>query len=115
MEVRYSERISGKGLFSTKQYKKDMLIFTLDGEILDRPTKYSIHIGNNLHIVDKYGIFINHCFDPTIKIDGKRVVATRDIGENEELHFNYNDTEKRMAFPFHDGDILVNGDENNNI
>ena len=39
-------------------------------------------------------------FQPNTKIDGKNVVALRDINKGEELHFNYNDNETSMTCPF---------------
>jgi len=107
MEIKEGE--TGKGLFATKNYSKGEIVHTLTGEIFDHPTRESIHIGNNKHIYDEYGIFINHSFTPNILIDGYSMVALSDIRANDELTFNYNDTEINMANPFTIDDILVNG------
>jgi len=100
MEIKYCDRVSGKGLFSTKVYKKGEIIFILKGEILNEPTKYTIRIGDNKHILDDFGIYMNHSFNPTALIEGNNVIATRDISDNEELNFNYNDSEINMSSPF---------------
>ena len=110
MEIK--EGKTGKGLFATKNYSKGDIVHTLIGEIFDHPTRESIHIGNNKHIYDEYGIFINHSFTPNILIDGYSMVALSDIQTNDELTFNYNDTEINMANPFTIDDILVNGKKN---
>jgi len=81
----------------------------LEGEILYTPNKYSIEIGKNKHIIDKWGSYLNHSFDPNTRIDGKNVIALRDINKNEELHFNYNDNETKMACPFETEEGLVSG------
>lgn len=107
MEIK--EGKTGKGLFATKDYSKGVIVYTLTGEIFDHPTRESIHIGNNKHIYDEYGIFINHSFTPNILIDGYSMVALSNIQANDELTFNYNDTEINMANPFTIDDILVNG------
>ena len=107
MEIKEGE--TGKGLFATKNYSKGEIVHTLTGKIFDHPTRESIHIGNNKHIYDEYGIFINHSFTPNILIDGYSMVALSDIQANDELTFNYNDTEINMANPFTIDDILVNG------
>lgn len=109
MEIRDSKNITGKGLFTTKECKKGEVIYTLSGEIMLYPTRETIHIGNNEHIYDICGIFINHSFTPNVYIDGKNVVALRDVEIDEEVVFNYNDNEINMASPFYDNGILVNG------
>lgn len=87
MEIKNSNQINGKGVFSTKEYKKNEVIFVLSGTISSKPTRESIHIGNNQHIDDEYGRYINHSFDPNINICGTNVVALRDIQIDEELVF----------------------------
>jgi len=101
----------GKGLFSTKPYKKEDIIRVLQGDIFSYPTRESIYIGHNKHIYDEYGIFINHSFMPNIKICTSghysgAIIALKDIENDEELMFNYNDSELVMAAPF-----SVNGEQ----
>jgi len=109
MEIKDSVNINGLGLFSTTKYKKDDIIFVLTGEIVNVPCRESIHIGNNKHIIDEFGIYINHSFNPSVYIDGTNVVACHDINCGEELTFNYNESEINMAAPFFVGDLLVGG------
>lgn len=111
MEIRESMVINGKGLFSTKYYKKNEIIYVLSGEIFDHPTRETIYIGNNQHIYDSFGIFINHSFTPNIFINNKNVIALKDIEPNEELMFNYNDNEINMAAPFYVGNEYVSGNK----
>ena len=109
MEIRDSKTINGKGLFATRNFKKGDLIFLLNGEIFDAPTRETIHIGLNKHIYDEFGIYINHSFTPNICILNINVTAITDIISDEELVFNYNDSEINMAAPFYINNILVNG------
>jgi len=113
MEIRQSNHVDGKGLFTTKKCKKGDVVFVLEGEIFSEPTRESIHIGNGQHIYDENGIFINHSFSPNIKIVNKNVVALEDIEADEEVVFNYNDSELKMANPFYMGDVYVNGNSTN--
>ena len=101
--------LNGQGLFVTKNIKKGEIVFTLVGEIFILPTRETIHIGNNKHIYDEYGKFINHSFTPNIYIDNVDVVALVDIAADDEVMFNYNDTEINMACPFYANNKLVNG------
>jgi hypothetical protein len=109
MEIRDSKLTGEKGLFSTKSYEKGEIIYILSGEIFDKPTRETIHIGNNQHIYDKNGIYINHSFNPNIVVRGKQLIALCDINIDEEILFNYNDTEINMANPFYVDNILVCG------
>jgi hypothetical protein len=112
MEIKNSKINGEKGLFSTKNFKKDQVVYVLSGEIFDNPTRESIHIGNNKHIHDKFGMYINHSFTPNIRVNGNELVALCDIFVNDELVFNYNDTEINMANPFYVNNILVSGNKN---
>lgn len=98
----YSERVNGKALFTQQSFKKGDLVFVLSGEVLEKPTKYSIEINRDQHIIDKFGVYMNHSSTPTTKIVGPMVIAARDIKENEELNFDYNATETKCVAPFVD-------------
>jgi hypothetical protein len=107
MEVRQSK--NGYGLFATKKYNKDEVVHVLDGIQYTEPTRESIHVGNNEHIHDSYGMYINHSFCPNIYVNGHHLVALCNILIDDEILFNYNDTEINMANPFYDDGILVCG------
>jgi SET domain-containing protein len=106
MEVKNSKQIDGLGLFATKQYNKGTTIFVLKGQETNYPTRESIYVGNDTHILDQMGQYINHSFEPTTQIQGYNVVALIDINENDEITFNYNENELTMAAPF-----VVNGQQ----
>jgi len=104
--------IGEKGLFVLKNFSINEIIFQLEGKELDKPSRESIHIGNNIHIHDEYGAFINHSFDPSVKIDGKNIIAIKEIKIGDEITFNYNDSEINMASPFMVNGIKVQGKQN---
>jgi hypothetical protein len=113
MEIANSTKNEGKGLILRKSIKKGEIVFILSGKIFDNPTRETIHIGNNKHIYDEHGIFINHSFEPTVYIDCCNVVALMDLNDGDEITFNYNDSEINMANTFSIGDILVSGKKQN--
>ncbi len=113
MEVRKNVDLGENGLFSTKNVNKGDVVFTLSGEIFDKPTRETIYVGDNKHIHDKHGIFINHSFVPSVKIDGMNVVANIDITPGDEITFNYNDNELEMANPFMSDGQMVCGNNLN--
>tara|TARA_B110000971_G_C19896530_1_gene447922 strand:+ start:87 stop:428 length:342 start_codon:yes stop_codon:yes gene_type:complete len=104
MKIKYCERVKGEALFVEKPYKKDDVIFVLDGDILVKPSKYSIEIAKDRHILDQWGVYMNHSFNPTTKICGEKVVAIKDLEIGDELNFNYNLNETKMATPFYTDD-----------
>lgn len=90
------------GLYATNDYAKGDLLFVLEGECMDEPDRYSIQIDEDTHILDEMGKFMNHSFEPNCSIKEYEVIALKDIKEGDELTFDYNTTERKMAFPFQD-------------
>ncbi len=113
MEIKYNENLKENGLYATRSYLKNECIFTLSGEKFDRPKRETIYVGNGVHILNEFGMFMNHSFQPTTYIDGYNVVALNDIKEGDELNFNYNINEIEMASPFECEGCAVNGQRKN--
>ena len=109
MEILPSKLVDGKGLFVKNSFQKGETVFILQGEIFDHPTRESIHIGDNKHIYDEFGIFINHSFEPNVCIQHTNVVALKDIFSGDEITFNYNDSEINMSNIFYVGEQKVCG------
>jgi hypothetical protein len=98
-----------QGVYSSKIYKVGDVVRTLCGELNNYPTQKSIHIGNNVHVTDEYGQYINHSFDPNVRVVSNNLVAIKNININDEITFNYNDSEIEMHSPFMDNGIEVCG------
>ena len=98
---RYSND-NGYAIRATQSYGVNDIVHELKGEYVDSPTRTSIEVGSGKHIEDKLGIYINHSFTPTCKIDNGCVVSLTNIKIDQEITFNYNDSETRMATPFID-------------
>lgn len=109
MEVKHNPKIGENGLFASRVFEKDEIVHILRGQELNFPTRESVHVGDNVHIVDPDASFMNHSFEPSVTIDGRRVVALRRIQIGEEITFNYNSTELFMACPFVCEGMLVSG------
>ena len=88
------------GLFTSKAHVTGDVIFELKGDVLKRPTQTSVKIGPGKHIVDLYGIFLNHSCNPNVRIIGQRVCAVKDIFPKTELCFDYRATEGNLHSPF---------------
>jgi hypothetical protein len=98
-----------KGLYATKTYAIGDIVKKLEGELVLKPTRKSIHIGNGMHVIDNYGKYINHSFEPNTRIESNNIIAITEINPYDEITFNYNDTELNMAEPFELDGINVCG------
>ena len=83
----------------------------MSGKLLTSPTRESIHIGNDMHVEDRQGKYINHSFDPTVRVSCNKLIATKDIFIGDEITFNYNESEINMHSPFDDDGICVSGNQ----
>ena len=87
-------------------------LFGIEGEKTQQPTRYSLQIGESLHLDlgcgrsaeevfdGYYWRFINHSCDPNTLVRCQEVIASRDIEPWADITFNYNTTEYDMAEPF---------------
>jgi len=87
-------------------------LFRIEGEKTRQPTRYSVQIGEHLHIdlrngysseeiLDRYfWRFMNHSCEPNTLVRGQEVIASQDIEPWANVTFNYNTTEYDMAEPF---------------
>ena len=92
------------GIFATECISVGQLIHVLDDySCVDRPTRISIQFGEK-HIEDKLGKYLNHGCDPNARmIYSKNKVmlfAIENIQKDDEILFDYNTTEKMLAYPF---------------
>jgi hypothetical protein len=106
-------RINGEyRLYAAESIQAGELLFTIEGVLTVRPSRYSIQVGPQTHVEIPPGTpleeqfdrmfwrFLNHSCDPNLVIRGRDVVALRAIRAMEELSFNYLTTEFEMAVPF---------------
>lgn len=109
--ILFSERVCGNALFALNSYEKGETLFFLSGKIFNSPTRLTIEIGENRHIFDKFGIYMNHSSNPSTEIKGKRVVATQKISKGDEITFDYNNSETKCVATFIDSEsgFLVEG------
>ena len=95
----YGAIIKAAGSFKTGEK-----IFYLSGDIIDHPTKYTIQLDQDSHVLTQDSMWqsMNHGCEPNVRIDVEKreMVAARPIKKGEELNFNYNTTEWSMASPF---------------
>lgn len=102
----------GVGLFATRAVDAGALILEIEGRVQPTPTRYSIQLDAGSHIEADAALaddamrtmhpwrFLNHSCDPNARVEGTRLLAARPILAGEEITFDYNTTEARMAVPF---------------
>jgi hypothetical protein len=92
-----------RSLVSKQDYKKGEMICSMPSEnIMDRPNRFTVQIGRNLHTHVGKLAALNHSCDPNVILDTEKMVmiARRDIARGEELSFFYPSTEWEMNAPF---------------
>ena len=100
MEIKTKNNL--KGLYASKDFELNSKIHKLDGETRSKPTKITIEIGYKRHIIDNYGMHMNHSFDPSCKIIDSYITSIKDIKKGDELTYNYDENETKLAHPFKD-------------
>lgn len=87
-------------------------ILFVDGDVVDRPDRYSVQIGPALHVGagdvgERDGSsgrrpwrFLNHSCRPNATLRGRLLVALRPIAADEHVTFDYEANEYEMAEPF---------------
>ena len=115
MEVKFNKELNAKGLYAAQKYSQGETIFTLTGKIYDHPTRETIYVGNNTHIHDENGAFINHSFSPSMYVRLYELVAKVDLEVGDEITFDYNSSELSMANPFEVDGKMVCGNDLNKI
>lgn len=105
----------GLGLFAVTPLDAGATVFELDGVLRSGPDRHSIQVDVATHLhprpdafargesADLPWWFLNHACRPTVRIDGLRVVALRDIAAGEQLSFDYDATEWSLDAPFRCG------------
>jgi hypothetical protein len=88
------------------------LLLTVDGRLVDQPSRYSIQVGPRQHIappvpdhieddMDRHAWrFLNHSCAPSAVLRGRALVALRALRSGDEVTFDYATTEHEMAEPF---------------
>jgi hypothetical protein len=109
-----NENDKGRGLYAKIKFSRGTRVLILQGNYLPYPTKTSIQIGKK-HIESWEGGHVNHACDPNTIVVTKRksnafkdraplqihcLEAVKDIEIGEEITFDYETTEERMAEPF---------------
>ena len=102
VEIKSCREVGGRGVFTQRSYQTGEVVLQLTGPIVDQPTRESIELSPNQHIIDPVGSYINHSFTPTTRIDSclQAVVALADLSLGSHVTFNYNENETQMACPF---------------
>lgn len=100
--ISINDQIEIKGLVyrGDKQLEKGSVVLHLTGEEIEQPTRTSIHIGDNIHVEDDLGRWVNHhCFPNTV-VNERNLIATETIIPGDPITFDYLATEKTIANPF---------------
>jgi SET domain-containing protein len=68
-----------------------------------------------MHVIDEYGKYINHSFDPNTNIVHNTVVAIKPIQKHDEITFDYTASECNIAEPFEFEGRMVETKKNEDV
>lgn len=113
-------------VIATESIGAGEVLLEVHGVFVDRPSMYSVQVGEDLH-VELPGVdglahepdrhpwrYLNHSCEPNAALVGLKLVSLRAIGRWEEVTFDYNTTEYEMSTPFtcrceHCGGSVIRG------
>ena len=92
--------IHDKGIFALRSIKKGEPIGYFEGYSIEHPTKYSLFLDGG--DIEPTGVLrdLNHSCQPNAVFENRRLIASRDIIEREEISIDYTQNEKAIFFPF---------------
>ncbi len=96
-------------LVATRRFEPGECVLQLNGRIVSEPTRTSIELAPDRHVEDELGQFVNHSFTPSTAVDraAARLVALRKLEPGDEITFDYNQNETKMACTFVDKETSV--------
>jgi hypothetical protein len=104
----YSHPVLGNGVRACRDIKENTVIIRIDlsKATYTEKTKYTIHVGNDRHILDTGIIkWLNHSCSPTVRFSVSdsatlELITTRALTKGEDIVFDYETTEEEMIEPF---------------
>jgi SET domain len=93
---------------ATAPIKRGHVVLAIDGPTVATPTRYTVQVGEGQHVDAEarpdggfpMWRFLNHACEPNTRLNGRSLVAVRDLAAGEEVSFDYDSTEWDMAAPF---------------
>lgn len=107
--VRVTARGAHRALLAAVDIPAGAAVLFFDGEVVGRPSRYSVQVGVDRHVDVGGGHegderfvwrFLNHSCQPNSVPHERMLVARRDIAAGEEVTFDYDANEWDMAEPF---------------
>lgn len=92
----------GRVAVASRPIGKNLLIRVMNGYIVPYPTQTSIRLGEERHMEDNIGKFINHSCTPTLRVDDRSPTlwSVKNLLPNMPLTINYLENEKPITTPF---------------
>ena len=98
---------------AARAYEAGEEIVRLTGQVVTRPTRYSVQVAVDEHVDPPSGAgleemigahtwrYMNHSCEPNTAFRGRTLYALQRIAPGDEVRFHYAATEYEMAEPFH--------------
>lgn len=83
---------------------KGEVVYEFEGAVSSIQTTTSIQVSKNEHVEDSLMRYFNHSCDPNMEFvigeEKFQLVAIKDIGDGDEVTFDYRTTEELLHHPF---------------
>ena len=96
----HQSRIHGKGVFAPWKFSQGEEIAYFEGFEIDNDTHFSLSLGGRRIEPTGQLMFLNHSCNPKAHFIDRRLFASRDIPEEEEITIDYLTTENIISNHF---------------
>ncbi len=91
-----------KRVYAEDSFKRGEIVLHLIGKEYTRPTRHTIQLDWNLHILDPIGKHIMHSLDNNVEVKDFNLRALYDINKGDEIKMNYYDNQEIIFTQFVD-------------
>ncbi len=110
--VRIVSRRGHRAVLAAVDVPAGGVVLRLDGDVVDRPSRYSVQLGADRHLDVHEGVdpdaeparyawrFLNHSCEPNGVLHERLLIAPRAIRRGDEVTFDYETNEWDMHEPF---------------
>ena len=89
-----------KAVVVVSEYGPNQVLRRLQGRTYEVASKNSICVAPGMHVVDRFGMYVNHSCTPNTRVETGYLVTNRDINPGAEVTIDYRKTEKLLFAPF---------------
>jgi hypothetical protein len=97
------QRVSVQGMKAivvAADYGSNTVLRRLQGRSFDAPSKHSVCVAPGVHVLDRFGMYLNHSCAPSARVESGYLITSRELYPGTEVTIDYRKSEKVLAYPF---------------